>query len=85
MSEVEEKKQLAEKYQTLAQTNREAFEAFRLEMEGTLRNELIRQSEKGKGIRRMASFIVWLITLTLEAVLGTYFKDLTAWFKNIFA
>ena len=53
LTEVEEKKQLAEKYQNLAQTKRETFEAFRLEMEDTLRNELIRQAEKGK------EFVKW--------------------------
>jgi len=70
--EIEEKKKLADRYSILATTNQESFAAFKAELEETIRKELIAQSEKGKRIRRLASFIVWFITLVMGAALGTY-------------
>ncbi|MEM7245916.1 MAG: hypothetical protein AAF533_11265 [Acidobacteriota bacterium] len=79
LEEVEDKKQLADRYQALANTNREAFDAFRAEMEDALRKELRRQAENGKRLRQAVSAVLWLITLVLGAALGTYFKDIVAW------
>lgn len=76
LKEVELKKQLADRYQALAHTNREAFEAFRLEMERALRKELHEQSEKGKRVRQAVSVILWVVTLLVGAALGAYFKDI---------
>lgn len=81
--EVEEKKKLAERYETLAKTNQEQFAAFRVEMESALRQELITQSEKGKRLRRFASSFLWFVTLVLGAALGTYFKEVIAWLRTI--
>jgi hypothetical protein len=74
--EVEEKKALAERYQALAHTNKQALDAFRAELEESLRRELVAQAEKGRGIRRAASISIWVVTLVLGAALGTYFKDI---------
>ncbi len=76
LEEVEQKKQLADRYQSLANTNRKAFEAFRAEMEEALRKELQEQSTKGKRVRQAVSAILWLVTLVAGAALGAYFKDI---------
>lgn len=76
--ELEEKKKLAHKYETLAKTSQEQFSALKSEMESALRQELIAQSEKGKGVRRLASAVIWLLTLIIGAALGTYFKETVA-------
>ena len=72
--EIDEKKEIAERYAVLAQTNQDAFSAFRVEMEGTIRRELNAQNEKGKNIRRTVSFASWLITLIFGAALGAWFQ-----------
>lgn len=76
---ITEKKKLADRYQTLADTNKEAFDAFRIEMEEALRKELVEQTNTGKRIRQLATGIIWLITLIAGAALSTYFKELLAW------
>ena len=83
--EVEEKKRLAEKYGQLATTNQQQFAAFRSEIEEVLRKELMAQAEKGRRPRQVASFTIWLFTLVLGAWLGTYFKEVLAWAKALFA
>lgn len=72
--EIEEKKQVAERYAVLAQTNQDALAAFKAELEETVRKELTAQSEKGKHIRRLASLIIWVVTLILGAALGAYLE-----------
>jgi hypothetical protein len=79
LEEVEQKKQLADRYQILAHTSQKAFEAFRAEMEEALRNELQEQTEKGKRIRQVVSIILWIITLVAGAALGTYFENIFTW------
>lgn len=83
LKDIEEKKQLAMRYEALANTGREQFSAFQLEMENALRKELAAQSEKGKKARRIASFIIWLVTLVLGAALGTYFKEIWIWLSEL--
>lgn len=78
--EVEKKRRLAERYATLAATHHETFQAFRAEMEESLRRELAMQANKGKRIRQTASFIVWLLTLILGAALGAYFPQIVSAF-----
>ena len=85
LSEVENKKKLAEKYEVLAKTNQEQFAALRSEMESALRKELIAQSEKGKVLRQVASVILWLVALVGGAALGTYFKEVLAWLRALVA
>jgi hypothetical protein len=72
--EIDQKKQIAERYAVLAQTNQDAFSAFKIEMEETLRKELNTQNEKGKTIRRTVSFASWLIALVAGAFLGAWFQ-----------
>ena len=48
LAEIEEKKRLAVKYEALAKTGQEHFAAFKSEVEGSLRQEMNNQSEKGK-------------------------------------
>lgn len=81
LTTIDEKKKLAYRYQTLAETNKEAFEAFRQEMEDALRNELEEQANQGKRLRQFASAIIWLVTLVAGAALGSYFKDVISWFS----
>lgn len=83
LAEIEEKKQIAHRYETLAKTGKDQFDAFKLEMEAALRSELANQSEQGKTLRRFASAILWIITLVLGAALGTYFKEVLAWVRAI--
>ena len=83
LHEIEEKKSLAERYGRLAETNEKQFAAFREEIEATLREELIRQSEQGKAMRRAASIAIWTATLVAGAALGTYFKDIVQWVQAI--
>lgn len=82
LTTIDEKKKLADRYQTLAETNKEAFEAFRIEMEDALRKELTEQANNGKRLRQVASGIIWLVTLIVGAALGTYFKDIITWFSS---
>lgn len=72
--EIDQKKQIAERYAVLAQTNQDTFSAFKTEMEETLRKELNAQNEKGKTIRRTVSFASWLIALVAGAFLGAWFQ-----------
>lgn len=76
---VTEKKKLADRYQTLADTNKEAFNAFRLEMEEALRKELVEQTNSGKRLRQIATGTIWLLTLIAGAALSTYFKQILVW------
>lgn len=85
LSEIEEKKKLADQYAQLGKTNQEQFSAFRKEMEEVLRQELIAQSEQGKRLRQAASTVIWLVTLVLGAALGTYFREVLTWLKIIVA
>ena len=73
-NDIDQKKQIAERYAVLAQTNQDAFSAFKAEMEETLRKELNAQNEKGKIIRRTVSFASWLIALVAGAFLGAWFQ-----------
>lgn len=84
LEEVEQKKQLADRYQALAHTNQRAFKAFRAEMEEALRKELRDQAEKGRRIRQVVSVVLWLVTLVLGAAFGAYFKDIVAWGQAAF-
>ena len=82
LTEIEEKKKLADRYETLAQTGQQEFAAFRAEMEESLRKELQEQAAKGRRFRQVASLLIWLITLLAGAALGTYFQDILAWFQG---
>ncbi len=84
LKEVEHKKQLADRYQALANTNREAFDAFRAEMKDALRQELQEQAEKGKRIRQAVSAILWVVTLVAGATLGAYFNDIVTLIRGAF-
>jgi CHASE3 domain sensor protein len=79
LKEVEQKKQLADRYQALANTDKKAFEAIRAEMEEALRKELQEQAEKGKRIRQVVSVIFWVVTLVAGAALGAYFTSIVKW------
>jgi len=48
LQEIEEKKDLAERYEQLSTTNQERWNAFRKEMEDALRKELFAHSEQGR-------------------------------------
>jgi hypothetical protein len=85
LTEIEEKKELAERYSNLAATNQQQLSAFRGEIEELLRRELAAQAEKGRRLRQAASFAIWLVTLVLGAWLGTYFKEVVAWAKALMA
>ncbi|MEW6713968.1 MAG: hypothetical protein AB1306_02600 [Nitrospirota bacterium] len=78
LTEIEEKRKLAERYETLANTNQQEFAAFREEMEESLRKELKEQAAKGRRPRQVASLLLWIITLVAGAALGAYFKDIVS-------
>jgi flagellar biosynthesis chaperone FliJ len=81
--DIEEKKKQADHYEVLAKTNKEAFDAFKTEMETSLREELIAQAEKGKRLRQAVSFMIWLITLILGAALGAYFIPIINYIRGV--
>jgi hypothetical protein len=80
--EIDEKRQTAERYAAMAATNQQAVAAFRAELEDALRRELSGQANKGKRLRQVASFIVWILTLVLGAALGAYFPEIVAWLRG---
>lgn len=78
ITEIDEKRSTAKKYSELAKTNQDAVDAIKSELEASVRKELIFQSEKGQGTRRVVSILLWGITLILGAALGSYFKEIVA-------
>ncbi len=82
--EIEEKKVLAKKYAALADSNQDAASAMRMEIEESIKQELRRQSLEGRTARRIASAILWLMTLIFGAALGAYFKDIVLMMNNSF-
>jgi hypothetical protein len=82
LSEIEEKRKLAERYETLAKTNQQEFAAFRGEMEESLRRELREQATRGQRLRQTASLLLWIFTLVAGAALGAYFKDIIGWVQG---
>jgi CHASE3 domain sensor protein len=83
LTEIEEKKKLADRYKILAETNQKEFAAFRTEMEESLRKELREQAAKGRRLRQAVSLLIWIITLVVGAVLGVYFKDILGWIRGV--
>ena len=80
--EIDEKRTLAERYAAMAATNQQAVAAFRAELEESLRRELSAQANRGKRLRQIASFTVWLVTLIIGAALGAYFPQLVQWVRS---
>lgn len=76
VEDIAAKKKDAEHYAILAQTNQELFAPFKAEMERTIREQLVAQSNKDKHLRQVVSFIFWAITLVAGAALGAYFPEL---------
>ena len=56
----------------------------RQEIETALREELVRQSRTGRGKRRVASALPWIITLVLGAALGSYFREVWEFASSLF-
>ena len=81
--EIDQKRITAERYATLAATNEKAVAAFRAELEEALRSELTAQANRGKRLRQIASFTVWLFTLILGAGLGAYFPQIVQSIRSI--
>lgn len=72
IAEIEEKREIAERYTVLASTSKEQFEAYKQELSDTLRAEIETHSKKGRRLRQVASILVWTGSLAL----GAYFKDI---------
>jgi len=68
--EIKDKKQVAERYETLAQADQTTLSAFKAEMEEAIRKELTAQAENGKRVRKLVSLISGTITLIVGAALG---------------
>ena len=83
-SEIEEKKKTAERYTNLANTNSQAADAIRDEIRASIRDELVSQSETGRTIRRIASLVIWSLTLILGAALGNYFDEILSFLSKPF-
>lgn len=79
--QIEEKKKVAEHYATLAQTNQQAFDAFKVELEETLRKQLRVEAERGKRLRQFISFVIGVITLILGAYLPSIVNFIRAYFQ----
>lgn len=76
LEEIKEKQDVAQQYEELAKTNKDAARAVRAEIENSIRHELEIQSNKNRNIRRISSIIIWLLTLIAGGALGAYFKDI---------
>ena len=76
IQEIEEKKVLVARYTTLLETDKKAFAAYKTEMEEALQRQLRAETERGKQLRQIISFSIWLITLIFGAALGAYFISL---------
>jgi predicted RNase H-like nuclease (RuvC/YqgF family) len=81
VTEIEDKKKVAEHYTTLIETNKREFDAFKIEMEKAVRQELRAEAERGKYIRQLISLIIWVTTLILGAALGVYFVPIVDFFR----
>jgi hypothetical protein len=68
VKEIEEKKELADRYATLAKANEESFRAYRAEMEDTVRKELIAQSEKHKNLRKVLAIFLFIFSAVFGGV-----------------
>lgn len=84
IKEIETKKELANRYAMLANTNKEQFDAFKQEIEETLRDELVKQSSEGKGLRRFVSFVIWSGTLAVGAIISHYYVTIETFIKGLF-
>lgn len=82
-ADIDAKRNLAERYAAIAAANQETTAAFRAELEDALRRELSEQANRGKRLRQLVAFVVWLITLVLGAALGTYFPQIVQWVRHI--
>lgn len=69
VTDIEEKKKVADRYSTLVQTNEKTMAAIRAEMEEVFRHELTAQNQRGKRLRLVTNFVVWVFTLVLGAYL----------------
>jgi hypothetical protein len=81
--EINEKRNIAERYAAMAATNEKAVAAFRAELEEALRRELTDQANRGKRLRQIASSTVWLVTLIIGAALGAYFPQIVQWVRSL--
>lgn len=68
--EIEDKKQIAERYTVLAQTNQDTVNAYNTQMEETIQNALKAKSEEGKVTRIVLNLVGWSGTLVIGAILG---------------
>jgi len=83
ISDIDEKKKIAERYDAIAATNKDQVEAYKAELGEIIRAEIEIQSNKDRGLRRAVSVAVWVITLVAGATLGTYFKEIVVWVKSL--
>ncbi|BDA71754.1 hypothetical protein CAL7716_059200 [Calothrix sp. PCC 7716] len=68
--EIEEKKQIAERYAAIAQTDKSTVDAYKAEIEQAIQKTLTAKSEEGKVTRRVLNLVGWSTTLILGAFLG---------------
>lgn len=73
MEEIDKKQMIAERYAHIANTKEAEVQAVREEWEIVLRNELEKQSEEGKAVRRIVSISLWVFTLIAGAAAGHFF------------
>lgn len=52
------------------------------QLEKVVRKAVREEAERGKHIRRLVSFTIWLITLILGAALGTYFDSIVKYVQR---
>jgi hypothetical protein len=68
VKEIEQKKELADRYATLAKANEEYFLAYRAEMEDAVRKELIAQSETHKNMRKVLAVFLFIFSAVFGGV-----------------
>lgn len=83
ISDIDEKKKIAERYQTIAATNKDQIEAYKAELGEIIRAEIEVQSNKGRRLRQFLAAAGWGGTLIAGAALGTYFKEIIVWVKGV--
>jgi hypothetical protein len=73
ITEIEEKKKVADNYAAMASATEAQVSAIRIEIERVVRKELVDQANKNRRVRQAASAILWVVTLVAGAALGAYF------------
>lgn len=76
LASIEERREEAEHWKKLASVNEDLAQSLTREIERRVREQMRLELERNKTIRRIASFLVWLLTLFLGAIIGVWVQVL---------